>query len=342
MCKRLFFLIWLVLVSGLTAGSANAELVGHWKFDGDANDSSGNGNHGRLMGEPNYAPGKFGQAINLNGNGDCVVIENEQNFDFKGPITISVWVKVNSPPPAWVWQDVVVKGDIENNGWGLTKNTFLGDGAYFAWYGLDRGSLSSANTNDGKWHHIAGVYDGSKMCVYVDGRQYNLVGVSGELATNDKKVSIGGNAQLPGREMDALIDDVRIYNHALSSAEIAKIAGVADTAGAESQSFADVLVAHSPNPADKAKDVSADIVLSWTAGGDVLLHEVYFGAGYSDVNDAGTSDTTGIYRGAELIYSTSYDPAELLKQGKTYYWRIDEVAKCRRKGNVWSFTVGQE
>jgi len=47
-------------------------LVGHWKFDGDATDSSGQGNHGTIVGNPTFTQGQIGQAINLDGLDDYV------------------------------------------------------------------------------------------------------------------------------------------------------------------------------------------------------------------------------------------------------------------------------
>ena len=79
------------------------------------------------------------------------------------------------------------------------------------------------NVNDGQWHHIVGVYDGAKLCLYVDGRLDNSVEVSKSIDTNDAPVCIGGHSEKGERCWNGLIDEVRIYDYALSQNEIAAL-----------------------------------------------------------------------------------------------------------------------
>jgi len=88
--------------------------------------------------------------------------------------------------------------------------------------------------------------------------------------------------------------------------------------------------AYSPNPADGAKFVGTDAVLSWTPGFGAKLHTVYFGDNFDDVNDA----IDGVPR--PLL---SHNPGPL-EPGKTYYWRVDEFDSVNTYiGPVWSFTT---
>jgi hypothetical protein len=143
--------------------------------------------------------------------------------------------------------------------------------------------------------------------------------------------------------------------------------------GAGDYLFADVVTldkewattAWDEDPADGSDEVDKDVVLKWRPGlwvDDVNGHEVYFGTSFAEVNDADSSDTTGVYRGpddvgsyadpcdaAKTIYT--YDPPETLSLVTTYYWRVDEVNESysgstpptppggRWKGEVWSFEV---
>lgn len=80
--------------------------------------------------------------------------------------------------------------------------------------------------------------------------------------------------------------------------------------------------------------------LGWKAGENAVTHDIYFGTSESDVNDADTTDTTGIYRGRQDL--VLYALPEALELGKTYYWRIDEVeadGTTIHTGNVWSFSI---
>ncbi len=98
-----------------------------------------------------------------------------------------------------------------------------------------------------------------------------------------------------------------------------------------------------PSPRYGARDASMYTDLSWTPGEDANSHDVYFGTSESDVTDANTVVTLGVYLGrqdANVFSNSNLVPA--LELGKTYYWRIDEVnetAGTLIKGRVWSFTV---
>jgi hypothetical protein len=206
----------------------NAELgglLGWWKLDEKdgavAADSSGNGNDGALVGNPQWRPqaGKIGGAIEFSGKGDYVKIANESAFDITSQITVAAWVNITSVPQEWT--GIVTKGD---SAWRLSTS-FANNVFHFGVSGED---YLNGNTvvGSGQWHHVACVYDGSKMNIYVDGKLDASRQGSGPIATNDFPVCIGGNIQLTGRCWDGLIDDVRVYNYALSENEITALATV--------------------------------------------------------------------------------------------------------------------
>ncbi len=88
--------------------------------------------------------------------------------------------------------------------------------------------------------------------------------------------------------------------------------------------------AYNPNPADGAELVNPKVELSWTKGFGAMLHYVYFGDNFNDVQNA----AGGLPQG-----SATYNPGPL-KLAKTYYWRIDEFdGLATHKGDVWSFTT---
>jgi len=92
------------------------------------------------------------------------------------------------------------------------------------------------------------------------------------------------------------------------------------------------------SPVDGATDVPRDVSFSWTPGMYADKHDVYFGSGFDDVNDATTA--SAVYQGSQSETIYALDRLEL---GQSYYWRIDEVNappdNTIFKGNVWSFTV---
>jgi tetratricopeptide (TPR) repeat protein len=204
----------------------NAELagmLGWWKLDetegSTAADSSGNGNNGLLQGNPVWRPqgGKIGGAIELDGSGDFVKIDNESAFDIAGQITVSAWVNIKSVPQEWT--AIVTKGD---TAWRLStdfaKNVFH--------FGVSENDKLNGKTSveSNQWHNVVCVDDGSKMSIYVDGNLDVSKPRSGPIGTNDFPVCIGENIERTGRCWNGLIDDVRIYNYALSESEITAIA----------------------------------------------------------------------------------------------------------------------
>jgi len=307
----------------LEEGTANPNLIGWWKFDYGygiiAADSSGNRNNGTLFGDTKWVPGKTGGAVDFDGTGDGVTISNESNFDITGNITVMAWIKIHEPginrqkcfvskgfTTSWKLyiQDREGRPIFECDGLGPYDNVW-----------------GNVNMNDGNWYHLAGVYDGSKIYMYVNGALDNWENASGVISTNNYDVCIGENLELTKIGFNGLVDDVRIYNCAISGDEIYKIY----TGGR----------AINPNPADDAKYVHLDTHISWKAALDVNLHDVYMGTSFDDVNNADT--LSSVYKGQHD--SNSYDPCGL-ESDTTYYWRIDEVNDNNTiKGNIWKFTT---
>jgi hypothetical protein len=202
----------------------SGKMIGWWKFDEvsgrTVSDSSGNQCTGTVMGIPKWeqSGGKIGGALVF--DGDWVRIGSEELFDITDAITVTAWIKVQKFDK-W-WQALVTKGD---SSWRLYREGdsnnlgFHCDGVRSAqepWATVQGRTV----VNDGKWHHVAGVYDGLRMALYVDGQLDASCEASGRIQTNNYPVVIGDNAQTPGRQWSGLIDDVRIYSYALSKAEI--------------------------------------------------------------------------------------------------------------------------
>jgi hypothetical protein len=204
----------------------NAELsglVGWWKFDETegtvAKDSSGGNHNGTLAGSAKWAKGKVGGAIDLDGKTGYVKIADKSAFDIGGQITVACWVNFRSIPNDYA--AIVTKGD---TAWRLSMlsrepkfHTSVTD-----W---NRVVLDGQNTvSSNEWHCVATVYNGKELCLYVDGKVDSCKPWSGGIGQNGFDVLVGENAEQMGRFFDGLIDDVRIYNYALSANEIANLA----------------------------------------------------------------------------------------------------------------------
>ncbi len=207
---------------GIASHDLARGLVGHWTFDeGEgaiARDVSGRDNHGTVMGGANWNKGIIGGALEFDGTDDFVSIPNESQFDIAGNITVSAWIRVESFTKPW--QAIVTKGD---RAWRLHRADTT-KSAGFACSDLSREQTGDLLGNkvvaDGQWHHVAGVLDGTKMSIYVDGALDAWAASSPNISVNDYSVHIGANAQAEDRLFRGLIDDVRIYDRALTVDEL--------------------------------------------------------------------------------------------------------------------------
>jgi len=127
-----------------------------------------------------------------------------------------------------------------------------------------------------------------------------------------------------------LIDDVQIYGEALPEATIQTLMkGISQGQAAD------------PVPADEDTDIPRHTLLTWKPGAYAQTHDVYFGTGFDDVNDADRDNPLDVLASQDLD-GNSFDPGRL-DFGKTYYWRVDEVNAAPDKtifqGTIWTYTV---
>jgi len=342
MCKKLIYLFSFGLVLGLVITSAakatDPDLIGYWKFDETsgttAQDATGNGNDGTLNGDPQWVAGKLGGALEFDGEGDYVDIGNDPIFNITDQITVACWIKVSQFTDSW--QAIFTMGD---DSWRLQRQTTT-DNLCWACTGVtgtpgDWWLHGDVNVNDGEWHHTAGVYDGSKYYLYVDGDLDASKDTSGTMSISSYPVLIGANAQQSGREFEGLVDDVRIYKRALNETEIL---GVMSGGGAEYP------LASSPVPKDGVYHMDTWVNLSWRAGDFAVSHDVYLGDNFDDVDDGAEGTFQGNQTATFLVAGfPGFAFPDGLVPGMTYYWRIDEVNDTEPnspwKGSVWSFTV---
>jgi len=208
---------------------SKGELVAWWNFDevrdGNAVDASGHGLHGILVGDANIVTDpKRGRVLQVGGNGfvDC---GNPLAFSITGSITVSAWAKIDRLNALdRRYQSIVTKG---HETWRLQRYgrydpiQFKCNGVNSAADGAPgTGIRGNVEVDDGRWHHIAGVYDGKMICLYVDGELDLSKPAWGYTDSDDSPVYIGSNSQVVGREWTGLIDDVRIYSYPLSAEEV--------------------------------------------------------------------------------------------------------------------------
>jgi len=336
MSRSVLCVVLFAVVCGL-ATSGSAELIAHWRFDEDFADTVGDFG-GTPQGDAALsAEAKFGAgALQVDGDGDYVDLGAAgRAFDFAGDLTVSVWVKAHE-----VGEDDNI---IIGKGWDGGQTPFwlmlltersARCGHYEGGHqGVDGDVPAGGSFLDGKWHIVTGVIDDqggtADYILYIDG-----IKVAENLGSADinpggtTNTWIGGIDEGNNKWFFGLIDDLRIYDHALSQEEIAVL-------------MQGGVVAYAANPADKAVDVPLDETLSWTAADRAVSHDVYWGTVFDDVNEASRSNPLNVLVAEELEINT-FAPG-VLEYGQTYYWRVDEVNDADPaspwKGRVWSFTT---
>ncbi|MBL7146927.1 MAG: LamG domain-containing protein [Phycisphaerae bacterium] len=346
MCKKLICLVSFVLALGMILTSvAQAGLVGWWRFNegsGDtADDSSGNGHHGTLLGNPEWVVGPegFGGALSFGPEMcigvDCGVFDPTNGT---GQFTLALWA-------FWDGTGAIQHFLTKSNGWGADTMMFQVE----LWAANDSeahrdrvgisyqpvGSIPFSIMPTNEWVHLAWTFDGTNATLYLNG-----VDEEGPKALSigpdvDAQVEIGYNSNRPElseRTFHGPLDEVRIYDYALTETEIQIV-----MQGGEG--FPNAL---GPTPANGSLDQDMSVNLSWRPGDFAVSHDVYFGDNFNDVNEASRTNPQDVLV-SQNQEDTTYDPPGLLEFGQSYYWRIDEFNDTEPnspwKGSTWSFTV---
>ncbi|HPS56320.1 MAG TPA: dockerin type I domain-containing protein, partial [Sedimentisphaerales bacterium] len=300
--------------------------VGWWKFNDAAGtiaaDAGPYNNYATLVGNPQWKndPNQ-GWCLELDGYGDSISVTNESAFDMSNQITISAWIKTIAGTDDALF--AVTKSDA----YMLYKDVAM-NGATFYCKGLGRPVLGKKTINDGNWHHIVGVYDGKAKYLYVDGQLDGTVSYIGTLKTNDFNVSIGSCEPIADNQCKGRIDDVRIFNRALSLEEINLLPDEK------------LKQAAAPYPADNAPWASHDARLRWIVANDIDSQYLFVGTDYQQVTDADISSPE--FKGSFAPDVNSYfQGPQAYDANITYYWRIDQIFDSGTvKGKTWSFTAG--
>ncbi|NQV34425.1 MAG: LamG domain-containing protein, partial [Phycisphaeraceae bacterium] len=185
---------------------------------------SGHGHHGQMVDEAAVTlDAERGHVLQLDGNGyvDCGA---DPAFNLTHAITLSVWIKAKSPDIATF--PIIGKG---GDAWYLRasyphRTTHFHTRGLEVTYDTKQPITGDVNITDGHWHHLVSVYDGTQMVLYVDSKPDKTLGADGVLNINGKRVFIGADhdsGQNPGHQRwQGVIDDVRIYDNALSEADV--------------------------------------------------------------------------------------------------------------------------
>jgi hypothetical protein len=344
MSKKLICLISIVLVLGLFS-NASAELIAHWRFDegsGDiAYDISGNGNDGTINGAQSV-PGVGGSALEFDGIDDYV---ETPILDVPVDGTVEAWINTAISD---VRQAVFSSHNNEEfrlqlhyrPGTGGPTPGFLGLNVLY-------GSLAAytdigSEMYDGSWHHVAFVWEGASPTIraYWDGQEKPVTYAGQDVWEgnyNRSAVHVIGREDLNNSNYFFVgkIDDVRMYDHALSEIEVQTDM---NSAGGKWP------FALGPIPKDGALLEDTWVSVSWGSGAFAASHDVYVGDNFDDVNTGAEGTFQGNQNDTFFVAGfPGFAFPDGLVPGTTYYWRIDEVNDTEPnspwKGDIWSFSI---
>jgi hypothetical protein len=346
MCKKIIYLLSSVLVLVLVS-NVSAGLVAHWQFDEGSGttavDSSGNGHDGTLLGDPQWVAGMIGSgALSFDGSDGLVDVGHDESLNMTDELTITVWVKVGDLSTYYFLVCKQPSGTAADNYPGNYEfRTEANTGALQFGHQEAEGQQYTFYTSEtsitaGQWYHVAVSFTkGVLVEFYIDGVP---AGSSEQLTNfgilNDEPVRIGGRKD--GYSFfNGILDDVRLYDRALSAVQIQKLYN------GNPPMFT---IAEKPDPADGALHLDTWVSMGWQAGDHAVSHDVYF----SDSFDAVNEGAEGTFQGnqTDMFFVAGFPGFPVpdgLVPGMTYYWRIDEVNDSNPdspwKGDVWSFTI---
>jgi hypothetical protein len=224
--KRLVFTTILFLpifaYAAVTAPNNNG-LVGYWNFNEAAgtiaHDYSGNGKNGTLVNSPVWTNGKLGGALSFNGSNTKVTTNLSIS---SGAVTISAWVYRNDTTVF----DSIMQDSTGSHDDGVIVESGNNSNVNFMTQGLSQTYFDSGTVPIKQWVMITCVYDGSTKYIYVNGKLAGSIAATGTFASTNIKI---GESRTGGSHANGSIDDLRIYNRALGTSEIASlyIAGAA-------------------------------------------------------------------------------------------------------------------
>jgi Ca2+-binding RTX toxin-like protein len=274
------------------------DLIGHWTFNEAsgtvANDIAGS-HFGTLtnMTSSQWITGQMDGALTFDGLNDYVTVADSTALDITNTLTLSTWVKADSFQS---WDGLIVKGTT-NIPYGLD---FRSDGRliFQANYGLvmggnGRGTWSSNTAlTAGQWHHVAVTYDGSDFRFYLDGQLDGTHQANITFGKNNQALVLGADLA-GGSHFDGAMDDVRVYNRALTAGEIEQLITGENGHGSSSETGDDVLYGGSGND-----------TLEGGAGNDVLHGTDAVAVGYfeKDTLNGGVGSDTFVLGDANGAY----------------------------------------
>ncbi len=341
MFRKMKLFVAMLLFLGICTNAVLADLIGYWPFDEgqgtEAADITGNGNDGTFNGDVAWVAGYKDSAVHFDTAGERIVVGPLDPTAGTDAMTLAAWINWEGEGHSIEQQGIIGKRlgwdpgtnikwfwQAQPSGALLFRADWANGGGTGLWWG-NTDLLPYVN----EWIHVALTWDNGAAIQYINGEEVSTGNVTFQDTADDTPVTIGCVDSTNTETFVGTIDEVRIYNHALTQAEIQTIMlGIFPTA-------------FGPNPADGIVHEDTWANLSWKPGTDAVSHDVYFGDDFDAVNDGAEGAFLGNQPDTFLVVGfPGFAFPDGLVPGTTYYWRIDELDGTEtHKGNVWSFIV---
>ena len=240
----IFLLSIIVAMMSLCALTSNAiqkdQLVGYWKFDDKNNlgkDSSSYGNHGSAEGDVGWdANGKFGGALKIDDVG-WIQVESSKSLEMTEQVSLVCWARFEQIVDKYQ-RPIFKNGPDETNfasySIALMRSGFLTKSFFFDAITDSGRALNASPTapEQGKWIHVAGVYDGKEMRIYINGKLdvgepgndfKNPQKQSGKIVESKEPLTLGSELIWKSAVYHGLLDEAAIFNVGLTDDDIPKI-----------------------------------------------------------------------------------------------------------------------
>src|SRR6266446_866464 len=288
-------------VASATTTATVPGLVAAYSFDAGTGstlaDASGNGNTGTIVNATWATAGKYGHALSFNGTNARVDINDAAALHLTTAMTLEAWVNPSAVSSAW--RDLVYKG---NDNYYLMATTdhsslpgggIISGGTYAETFGT---TVLATNT----WTHLATTYDGATLRLYVNGVQVSSMAKTGSILTSTNPLQLGGDS-IYGQYFQGMLDEVRVYNVALTAAQI--------------QADLNTPISQDTQPPTAPTNLTATasgntITLNWTASTDNVGVTGYLverqDPGSTSFVQIGTTTTATTYNDGGLAANSTY------------------------------------
>ena len=213
-------LVMLPLFAVASTGAATTGLVAAYSFNEGSgttvSDASGTGNNGTTSSTTWSTSGKYGGALSFNGTTARVNVPNSSSLQLTSAMTLEAWV--NPSATTSKWRDVIYKGN-DNYYLEVTSSNSSKPAGGGTFAGTNANAYGTAALTANTWSYLALTYDGATLRLYVNGALVGSQARTGATATSTSQLQIGGDS-LFSQYFSGLIDEVRVYNVALSVAAI--------------------------------------------------------------------------------------------------------------------------